>query len=256
MNNGIPLRNIVSLLDNTLEIGMIQDSPLAVNGLQIDNDSGVVHKVALAVDTCTKTIEDSIAAGADLLVVHHGIFWCGLRPLTGWWREKISLCLQHGLSIYSAHLPLDLHPTLGNNACLARKLGLVDVTPALKHHGSSLAVVGTFQGSVHELKECYAAVTGSEVSGVIHDGNAQAGKVLVCSGDAGTDIYRVLNTGVSTFLTGEQNHWVFNAARDTGLNIMFAGHYATETFGVRALGELIAQRFRIPTVFIDNPTGI
>lgn len=254
MNKNSPLKNIVSLLDNTLDIGNIQDSPLAVNGLQVDNPSGTVHKVALAVDASTKTIEDSISAGADLLIVHHGIFWSGLRPLTGWWREKVALCLEHGLAIYSAHLPLDLHPTLGNNACIARELGLVDVEPALKHHGASLAMTGSFNGSVGQLRERYAAVTKSDISGVVHDENAPAGRVLVCSGDSGSDIYRVLNTGVSTFLTGEENHWVYNAARDTGLNILFAGHYATETFGVRALGELISHHFHLPTVFIDNPT--
>lgn len=254
-NKKIPLSDIVSRLDAELNISAVHDAPVALNGLQVENDGGV-SKVALAVDGSQRTIDAAVAAGADLLVLHHGIYWCGLRPLTGWWRRKVETCLRHNLAVYAAHLPLDAHPTLGNNAGIAQALGLQDTQPELEHHGSAIALSGIFPGTVGELRARYAAITGAEVTGVVHDATRPAGRVVVCSGSAGPDIYRVQELGYSTFLTGEENHWVYTAAQDMGVNILFAGHYATETFGVRALGTYLQQHFGLPSVFIDNPTGL
>lgn len=255
MMNNTPLSEIVTLLDAMLRPDEIKDASLALNGLQVEND-GRVSKVALAVDGSQKTIDDAIAAGADLLLLHHGIYWSGLRPLTGWWKRKIATCLQHNLAIYAAHLPLDMHPTLGNNACIARELGLVDISPELDMHGQMIGCSGEFPGTVSELKERYAAITGAPVTGIIQQPEAPAGRVVICSGGGGPEIYQVQAKGYTTYLTGEENHWVRNAALDMGINILFAGHYATETFGVKALGELLHERFGLPAVFIDNPTGM
>ncbi|MBQ9094983.1 MAG: Nif3-like dinuclear metal center hexameric protein [Akkermansia sp.] len=250
-----PLQHITNLLDTTLRIREIKDASVALNGLQVENN-GQVTKVALAVDGSQKTIEDAIAAGADLLILHHGIYWCGLRPMTGWFKKKIETCLQHNLAVYGAHLPLDLHPELGNNAGIAQALGLSDCTPEVDYHGTLIGVAGTFNGTVAELCEKYAAITGSSITGFVQDAAAPAGRVAVCSGGAGDVIYQMHEKGYRTYLTGEENHWVVNAAQDMGVNILFAGHYATETFGVKALGKLIETQFGLPTVFIDNPTGM
>ena len=250
-----PLNDIVDLLNGTLRVAEIHDAPVALNGLQVENN-GCVTKVALAVDGSQRTIDDAIAAGADLLILHHGIFWSGLRPLTGWWKTKVETALKANLAIYSAHLPLDLHPQLGNNAGIARGLGLTDITPEIDYHGTTLGLAGNFNGSVGELRDAYAALTGAEVTGIIHNPAAPAGRVVVCSGGAGEEIYQVQEKGYTTYLTGEENHWVSNAARDMGVNMLFAGHYATETFGVKSLGALLQEKFGLPTVFIDNPTGM
>ncbi len=250
-----PLQHITHLLDTTLRIREIKDAPVALNGLQVENN-GQVTKVALAVDGSQKTIEDAIAAGADLLILHHGIYWCGLRPMTGWFKKKIETCLQHNLAIYGAHLPLDLHPELGNNAGIAQALGLSDCTPEVDYHGTLIGVAGTFNGTVAELRDKYANITGSSITGFVQDAAAPAGRVAVCSGGAGDVIYQMHEKGYRTYLTGEENHWVVNAAQDMGVNILFAGHYATETFGVKALGKLLETQFGLPTVFIDNPTGM
>ena len=250
-----PLNDIVSLLDTTLRIAEIQDAPVALNGLQVENN-GCVTKAALAVDGSQRTIDDAIAAGADLLILHHGIFWSGLRPLTGWWKAKVETAFQANLAIYAAHLPLDLHPELGNNAGIARGLGLTDITPEIDYHGTTIGLAGSYRGTVGELRDAYAALTGAEVTGIIHNPAAPAGRIVVCSGGAGEEIYQVQEKGYSTYLTGEENHWVSNAARDMGINMLFAGHYATETFGVKSLGALLQERFGLPTVFIDNPTGM
>lgn len=253
--NSTPLSDIVALLDAELNVAGVHDAPVALNGLQVEND-GRVTKVALAVDGSQKTLDDAVAAGADLLLLHHGIYWSGLRPLTGWWKHKIETCLHHNLAIYAAHLPLDMHPTLGNNAGIARALGLLDVEPELDYHGMKIGLAGTFPGTVGELRDRYAAITGASITGIVHQAAAAAGRVVVCSGGGGPELYQVQEKGYTTYLTGEENHWVQNAAADMGMNILFAGHYATETFGVRALGELLQERFGLPTIFIDNPTGL
>ncbi len=251
--NNIQLQTIVSLLNNLLSVQFIQDSPMAINGLQVEND-GKVHKVALAVDATQKTLDDAVAAGADLLIVHHGIFWCGLRSIAGWWKKKIETCLNGNLAIYAAHLPLDVHQGVGNNICIARELGLLRISAEMERHGVSMAVSGIFDGTVGELRDAYAKITGAEVTGTVVDPTASAGRVIICSGSAGPEIYRIQEKGFTTFLTGEQNHWVYNAAMDMRMNILFAGHYATETFGVKAIGAMLEERFGLQTVFIHNPT--
>ena len=250
-----PLSEIVSLLNATLRISEIKDASVAMNGLQVENN-GTVTKVALGVDGSQQTIDAAIAAGADLLVLHHGIFWCGLQPLTGWWKQKVTSCLVNNLAIYSAHLPLDLHPQLGNNAGIARGLELTDVQPEVDYHGTLIGLSGIFHGTVGELKTRYAQIAGSEVTGVIQNADQPAGRIALCSGGGGDAIYQMHAKGYGTYLTGEENHWVGNAARDMGMNILFAGHYASETFGVKSLGELLEKEFGLPTVFIDNPTGM
>lgn len=244
------LEDIVTLLDATLRTGEVKDAPVALNGLQVEND-GCVRKVALAVDGSQRTLDAAVAAGADLLVLHHGLFWCGLRPLTGWWKRKVETCLRANLAVYAAHLPLDVHPELGNNAQLAAALGLQDIRPELEYCYS-----GVFPGTVAELRDRYAAVTGCPVTGPMLTPDAPAGRVMLCSGGGGPEVYAVQKLGYQTFLTGEENHWVSYTAEDMGMNLFFAGHYATETFGVKALGRLLEERFGLPVVFLDNPTGM
>lgn len=249
------LEDITALLDSTLRTAEVKDAPVALNGLQVENN-GQVTKVALAVDGSQKTIEAAIAAGADLLILHHGIYWCGLVPMTGWFRKKITTCLNHNLAVYSAHLPLDLHPELGNNAGIARALGLQDCRPEVDYHGVLIGQSGVFPGTVGELHEKFARICGVTVTGYVADAAAPAGRIAVCSGGAGDSIYQLHAKGYRTYLTGEENHWVVNAAEDLGVNILFGGHYATETFGVKSLGSLLEQKFGLPTVFIDHPTGM
>ena len=244
------LDEIVSLLDSTLRVTEVKDAPVALNGLQVEND-GTVHKVALAVDGSQRTLDAAVAVGADLLVLHHGLYWCGLRPLTGWWKRKVETCLRANLAVYAAHLPLDVHPALGNNARLAQALSLQEIQQELEY-----CLSGEFQGTVAELRARYAEVTGCVVTGPMPTPHEPAGRVVICSGGGGPEVYAVQKLGYKTFLTGEQNHWVSYTAEDMGMNLFFAGHYATETFGVKALGELLTERFGLPVVFIDNPTGM
>ncbi len=249
------LYEIVKHLDTELQTSTIRDAGNALNGLQVENN-GQVSKVALAVDASQKTIDAAIAAGADLLIVHHGLYWSGLLPMTGWWKKKITSCLDHNLAVYSAHLPLDLHPTLGNNARLVQGLGLTDVQPEVEYGGQNIGFSGHFDGTVAELKTSLEALLNSAVTGYIRDADTPVGRVAVCSGGAGDEIYKVRAKGYTTYITGEENHWVVNAAEDMGMNILFGGHYATETFGVKALGDLLEKQFGLPCSFIHHPTDM
>lgn len=251
----IPLSQIVSHLDAELRIKDIKDASVAMNGLQVEND-GQVTKVALAVDGSQKSIDDAIAMGADLLILHHGIYWCGLQSFTGWWKKKLVSCLNNNLAIYSAHLPLDLHPSLGNNAQLCEALGLSDCSPEVDYHGTMIGQAGNFTGSIADLKAKFEAITEAPVTGYIHDAAAPAGRIAICSGGAGDEIYQMHAKGYRCYLTGEENHWVRNAAEDMGMTVLFAGHYATETFGVKAIGKLLEAQYGLPSTFIDNPTGM
>ena len=163
-----PLKDIVNLLDTTLDIGRIPDAPQAMNGLQIEND-GTVTKIAAAVDGSQSTIEAAVAMGADLLILHHGIYWPGLQPITGWWKKKIQTALGNNLAIYSAHLPLDMHPELGNNACIAHALGLENTHPEITYNGIKIGIRGTYPGTLGELQTRYEEILGSPVTGIISD---------------------------------------------------------------------------------------
>ncbi len=250
-----PLADIVALLDETLAIREVKDAPVALNGLQVEN-KGSVSRVALAVDASQAVLDAAVAAGADLLIVHHGLFWSGLRPLTGWWKKKVETCLNNNLAVYAAHLPLDMHPTLGNNAGIARALELTDIQPEISYGATCIGMAGTFHGTVGELATKYAEVTGAPVRGTIIDSAAPAGRVAICSGGAAGEIYQAAAKGYNCYLSGEELHWAATAAEDMGINLLLAGHYATETFGVEALGELLCERFGLPCTFLHMPTGM
>ena len=248
------LARIVSHLDRELRTAEIADYPGAWNGLQIEN-SGAVTKVAAAVDACEAVIAEAVARGATLLLVHHGLFWSGVQPLVGAVRRKVQLALAHDLAIYSSHLPLDFHPRLGNNALLAKALGLKDCAPFLAMKGQPAGWQARGAWTLEEL----VRRTERAVEGPVHvcpGGPMKVRRVGVVTGSAGSEVARAAAEGVDTFITGEGPHWSYTAAEELGVNLLYAGHYATETFGVKALAAHVSKKFRVPWEFIDHPTGL
>lgn len=248
------LQNIVAFLNEELQIEKIPDYDGAMNGLQLEN-GGDVTKVATAVDASLAVVEKAVAQGADLLIVHHGMFWQGARPLTGAFFRKIRTAMDAGLAIYSAHIPLDVHPLLGNNAVLARELGLNHDGEFFDYKGIKLGVCGDDSRSLGALRDDLSIVVGGPVL-VCGDDSAKVGKVGLVTGGAGSEVEQVAKAGIKTFITGEGPHWSFPLAEELGLHVLLAGHYATETFGVKALGDLLADNFKIKTIFIDHPSGL
>lgn len=247
------LIEVVEFLDRELRTQDVPDYSGAHNGLQLEN-AGTVTKVATAVDASLATIEEAVAQGADLLVVHHGLFWQGVRMLTGGQYQKIKTAIDHGLAIYSSHIPLDIHPTWGNNALLANRLGLKVTEDLLPWKGIQLGVAGTWERSWESLEEKIESEVGTIISST--RSREEVGKLAIVTGGAGSEVEAVRKAGIDTFVTGEGPHWSFPLAQEIGLSVIHAGHYATETFGVTEIGRILASQFDLSASFLSLPTGL
>lgn len=246
------LNDITTFLDRELRIVEIPDYSGAINGLQLQNDDRVT-KVAAAVDASLPVVRKAIAAGADLLVVHHGMFWQGTQSLTGAFYDKIHESVQANLAIYSAHLPLDVHPKWGNNALLAAAIGMNPTGTFLPYKGHDVGLTGEVSMHRDELRERLEAAVGGPVH-LCPAGPEYIERVGLCTGGAGSEIAAA--RGLDAFISGEGPHWSYSMAEEMGLNLYLAGHYATETFGVKALAQVLAETFSLPSVWIDHPTGL
>ena len=248
------LQKIVAYCDKTLRTDMIADWDNAVNGLQIEN-SGAVTKIGAAVDASTHTLERAAESGINLLIVHHGLYWQGLQPVTRILRRQLRISFDHDIALYSAHLPLDVHPTLGNNALLGASLKLRSIKPFLQEKGSMVGVKGHTSRNRNELLVQLRKSLGGEVK-AFNFGPNKTRTIGIVTGAGGSEIHRVAAEGVDTFITGEAPHWAAVAAEELGINLWLGGHYATETFGVKALAAHLSKKFKVPFDFIDCPTGL
>jgi dinuclear metal center YbgI/SA1388 family protein len=250
----VPLKTIVAHCDKILRTKEIGDYDGAANGLQVEN-SGAVTKIAAAVDASIATVKLAIAAKADLLIVHHGLFWTSRQPWTGKNYELLRLLAENNLAIYSSHLPLDAHPKLGNNAQLCAALGLKNLKPFFFEHGQFLGFKSQMNISRAELGKRLERATGAKPR-IIPGGKDVCKKIGVVTGGAGNELRQAASEGVDTFITGEGVHWTYGVAEELGLNVFYGGHYATETFGVKALSAELSKKFRVPWEFVDHPTGL
>ncbi|MDQ6622138.1 MAG: Nif3-like dinuclear metal center hexameric protein [Verrucomicrobiota bacterium] len=248
------LKEIVRYTDEYLRIDDCPDWPHALNGLQCEN-SGRVRKIGAAVDASLRIFEAAAEAEIDLLLVHHGLFWSGLRPIAGPLRRQMALLFEKDIALYSAHLPLDVHPIVGNNVLLAAALGLHEPEPFLEFKGELIGLRSATQIFPNELARTLEKSLGSAVK-LFACGPATTKNIAVVTGGAGSEIYTVAEAGIDTFITGEAPHWAAVAAAELGVNLLLGGHYATETFGVKALAAHLAKRFDLPWQFLDAPTGL
>jgi dinuclear metal center YbgI/SA1388 family protein len=254
------LADIASRADGLLRVAEIPDYPNAVNGVQFAH-RGPVRALASAVDASERSIRGAAAAGANLLLVHHGLFWGGVQPLTGFRHERIRLLMEHDIAVYSAHLPLDAHETMGNSRLLADHLGLPVGSGFAHFQGVACGVRGVSDVATGELSAQvarFASEHGRQSITTAHVESRRTRHWAICSGaGAGTDTLAEASAlGVDTLIVGEGPHWTAVDAPERGLVIMYAGHYATETLGVRALGEQLAATFDLPHTFVAAPTGL
>jgi dinuclear metal center YbgI/SA1388 family protein len=248
------LSQVVSYADEHLRIGEIDDWANALNGLQVEN-SGAITKIGAAVDASSRVIDRAIDEGVNFLIVHHGLFWPGLRPITGGRRRMLERVFAHDLAIYSAHLPLDIHSVLGNNAQLAAGLGFDQTQPFFEAKGQRIGLRIDAPLSRDDLAQKLEQSLGGPVK-MFPAGPPQTTSIGIITGGAGSEIYDVAREGIDTFVTGEAPHWAAIAAEELGINLLLGGHYATETFGVKALAAHLSERFDVPWQFIDSPTGL
>lgn len=256
----ISLTRIAAHLDALLRTADIPDYPQAINGVQVESDADIA-KVAAAVDLRERTIRGALGAGANLLLVHHGLFWGGLQPLRGPYYRRIHALLASGMALYSSHLPLDAHPDIGNNVLLARELGLEPSAGFARYETIDIGVRGEAHIATSEII-ARAGAFATRWGGSARNSHSDAGRVTrrwaVCSGaGASADTLReAVEHGIDTLIVGEGPHWTAVDADELGIVIIYAGHYATETLGVRALAEHVGHTFDLPITFIDVPTGL
>lgn len=250
------LSTIIEFLDERIDIDCVPDASL--NGLQLEAVAdGPVARVALAVDAAAATIDAAIDQDCDLMLVHHGLFWGGPEPLVGAHGGRVRRCYEGGLSVYAAHLPLDLHGDLGNNALLARALGAEPCGTFGAIDGVEIGVVADLGAEV-TLSEVAArlAAAGCDDQTMWCFGDDPLRRLAVVTGAGCGFLQAAVRAGAQCFITGEPRQAAYHEAREARMNCLFAGHYATEVFGVRAVGALLEDRFGLETVWIDHPTGV
>jgi dinuclear metal center YbgI/SA1388 family protein len=248
-------------LDSVLQTNQIPDYPNALNGLQLEN-SGHVSCVAAAVDYSLDVVRKAVATGSNLLILHHGMFWSGIRPLTGSSREKLKMLIEHDIAVYSSHIPLDYHATFGNNVLLCRELSLEPSDQFALFKGIKIGLSGETDiatGKILDRAKAFAQAHGGDAIAAgrpIDGGRTKRWAVCTGAGASSETLAEAVTAGIDTLIVGEGPHHTAVEASDLGITIIYAGHYATETLGVRALARHLADRFHLESVLIDSPTGL
>jgi len=247
------LHALCGALDEYLAVGEFDDA--AFNGLQVEA-CAEVNWLAISVDTSLDAIGGAVEQGADLLLCHHGLLWGGPAPLTGLLGQRAGRLFRRGISLYAAHLPLDAHPRVGNNAGLAEIVGLGDAVPFGRYRGRLLGLAGDLEHSA-TAAEIVASLEGrvGPCLGSVGDGGRSIRRVAVVSGAAGDLAAEAVAAGVELVITGEPDHVAAVSARDLGIGLVFLGHHATEVFGVRAVAEWVSGEFGLPVVEVGTGSG-
>ncbi len=248
------LERILEFLDDTFRPAEFPDYPDSWNGLQVEGPPEI-GRVGAAVDASEAVVTEAVRRGVHLLLVHHGLFWGGAAPLTGPRFRKVAALIRGGTALYSLHLPLDAHPEMGNNALLIRAVGLEPAGP----FGSFKGVpVGWWAEADLERDELAARLRGATGEGVrlIPGGPAVVKRLGVLTGSGASALQEAARSGLQALVTGEAPHHAYHEAMELGINLYLGGHYATEVFGVRALGARLGEMFDLPWDFLHFPTGL
>ncbi len=249
----VALAEVAGFLDDYLAISRFPDYPNALNGVQVEG-SGPIRTVAAAVDA-SQAVIDAAKDWADLLIVHHGLFWSGLQPLTGPRFGRVKALIETNTALYSAHLPLDAHAEVGNSAVLARKLGLGSLKPFGDYRGAAVGWQGLVDAPLGALAHSLEEATGSRAQ-ILPGGPEHVRTAAVLTGAGASALPEAAAAGLDLLVTGEAQHHHAIDAAELGVSVLLGGHYATETWGVKALASLLEQRFGIEGRFVDSPTGL
>jgi len=246
----VTTQRLAQFLDSTLKTDTIRDT--SNNGLQIAND-GMVSHIAVGVDASLRFLNEAARHGADFVICHHGISWCdSLKRITGLNYEIVSFAIRHNIALYASHLPLDAHPQYGNNAQLGKALGVARLTPAFAYHGETIGFTGALPKAIPFSTFCgRVAANVSAGARSVAFGPERVRTVGIVSGGAADMVEQAAALGLDVFLTGEPSLQGYNQAENLRMNAVFAGHYATEVFGVRALAKRVTRTFRVPTTLVD-----
>jgi len=252
--------DLAQRLDRLLGVDGHPEYAAAVNGLQVDHQ-GPVLAVAAAVDVSLRVIQGAVDAGANFLVVHHGLFWGGAQPIVGGVYGRFRRLFEHDIAVYSAHLPLDSHPEFGNNVLLAREFGLVPSRSFATYQGVPIGVAGDADmptEAILSLADAFSRRHGGRARASAVPAGHRTRRWAICSGaGASSEALREAEAaGINTLITGEGPHHTAVEAPERGVVVIYAGHYATETLGVAAVAERIAGEAGLPWSFVSAPTGL
>jgi len=249
-----PRTDLVRYLDTLLDIDKIDER--SCNGQQVEG-CDTIRRAGLAVDGCLAAYEAAAAHGCQMVIVHHGMIWGGLTSLTGATFRQVKFLVENGLNLYAAHLPLDLHAVFGNNARLAAAVGIGRPLPFGVYHGIAIGFEGTLVRPLGLDPLCRALekATGGATQ-TLAFGKKLNKRIAIVSGGASSIINEAIEKGIDCFITGEPDHTHFHLAKEAGLNVIYGGHYHSETPGVKAIGRLLEQKFGIESVFLDIPTSV
>ena len=245
------LYKLVGYLNDYLHVKDFED--ISQNGLQVDSGNVEIKKVAIAVDASLDTFKRAKRANAQILIVHHGLFWGKSLLIRGAHRDKISFLLKNDISLYAVHLPLDAHSELGNNAQLAKLLDMEITNPFGRGIGYEAKLTKAMDRDT--LTQKVLKIVNATNHRLLPFGNKKIRKVAIMSGVGSSFIYEAVAKNVDMLITGEGNHVSYNIAKEEKINVLYAGHYATETLGVKAVAQHVEDKFSIPYHFIDIPTG-
>jgi dinuclear metal center YbgI/SA1388 family protein len=251
---------VTAYLDQLLETSAIPDYENALNGLQLENN-GKITKAAASVDFSLRTVTQAIEQKADFLILHHGMFWAGLKPITASAYERMRLLIENNVAVYSSHLPLDRHPTFGNNVLLSKELGLKPSGEFAWYKGIAIGLIGEGDistGTLVERSRSFANKYGGNVISTGFPQNRRTRRWAMCTGAGASSeaLEEARTLGCDTLIVGEGPHHTAVQADELGIVVIYAGHYATETLGVAALAEHIAEKFRFAWTTIHAPTGL
>ncbi len=249
------LKDIVKFLDNYLKISEIKDE--SWNGLQFEEKENI-NKIVFAENASADIFKKAVQEKGDLIIVHHGHFWKEGNPsFRNWGRERLEILLKNKISLYAAHLPLDCHKEVGNNAQLLKLLGAKIKIGFGKYEGQIISFIGEFKKPIlaKEIVKKLIQKLGVKCTPILF-GPTKIKTIAVCSGGGGYGIFfEALNKKVDLYLTGDTID-IYTTAKDAKFNVIFAGHYATETVGLKSLMEVVRKKFEVKTIFIDDPTGL
>jgi dinuclear metal center YbgI/SA1388 family protein len=250
----IPASKLIEYLNQYLKISEIPDN--SKNGLQVQG-AEEIEKIAVAVDACMETFEAAAEQNAQMLIVHHGIFWNDIEVLTGYHYKRVKFLMDNCMNLYAAHLPLDVHPEVGNNVQLAKLLDLEVVGEFGEYQGLAIGVEAKSPNAI-PISEFSARIEDRLGTTVRVDsfGTEKIGRVGIVTGGGASLIPQVVTRKLDCFITGEPKHSFYHFGRECSINLIYAGHYATETLGVKALAKHLENKFDITTIFIDKPTGL
>ena len=251
------LESLLQYLDGYLQISSHPDYPGALNGLQVEGGREEISHLVAAVDASEAAILDAIDHGADLLIVHHGLFWGRPQPLTGRLMRRVRPLVEAGVSLWSCHLPLDGHPEVGNAALLAKALGVEVEGRFAAYEGAEIGWHGRLEEGLdaEELRARAVDVLGGPVR-VLDGGPDRIERVGVVTGGGASFVQEAVELGLDAFVTGEGSHHTYFDAMELGVHVFLGGHYATETHGVKALASHLSERFDLSCDFLDLPTGL